>query len=344
MKSVENKISLIIDLFFCIVLMPILLLFGPAGQWLTRYTVFFLLASAFLYGSYFTLKHFKVPQLFIAKKYKELILIFGILAACNFVLTLYPLPSLDFVTPNLSKYHTRIRDWGVELSMWLMFSLVMAYSLTTSLVTELYNQQLQKRRIEAQRNRAELAVFKAQISPHFLFNTLNSLYSLVIGTSEKAEDAFIKFTDILKYTYVTIDNETVAIKDEINYIGSYIDLQEIRLNSHTEVIWRHSVDNENTQIPPMLMLTFVENAFKYGASSSHDCRINISLSLKDGHLEFSTRNSIMKHAARFRDELPTGIENCRARLRGLYPGRHSLETVEDGNTFYVNLKIDLWKN
>lgn len=343
MKSVENKISLIIDLFFCIVLMPTLIFFGPAKDWISPYTLFFILATIFLYGSYFILKHFRIPQLFINKKYKEIGIISGALIACNFLLTLYPLPNLDFVTPTLSKYHTQIRDWGVELCMWLMFSLMMAYSLTTSLVTELYNQQLQKRRIEAQRNKAELAVFKAQISPHFLFNTLNSLYSLVIGTSEKAEDAFIKFTDILKYTYVTIDNETVAIKDEINYIGNYIDLQAIRLNSHTRVNWHHHADNENTQIPPMLMLTFVENAFKYGSSPSRDCCIDISLSLKDGILEFTTRNSIMKHAAQFRDELPTGIENCRARLRGLYPDRHSLETIEDGDTFCVNLRIELWK-
>ena len=222
-----------------------------------------------------------------------------------------------------------------------MFSLVMAYSLTTSLVTELYSQLLQKRRVEAERDRAELAMFKAQISPHFLFNTLNSLYSLVIGTSQKAEDAFIKFTDILKYTYVTIERETVALQEEINYIRNYIDLQAIRLNSHTTVSWTYETDDPSREIPPMLMLTFVENAFKYGASTSRDCRIDISLTLTDGQLHFTTRNAVMKHADEFRTELPKGMENCRARLKGLYPGRHTLTASEQEGIYTVDLTINL---
>ena len=91
-----------------------------------------------------------------------------------------------------------------------------------------------------------------------MFNTLNSLYSLVIGTSEKAEDAFIKFTELLKYTYVTIEKDMVALKDEIDYIQNYIDLQTIRLNEHTSVDWQYDVEDEMVKVPPMLMLTFVE--------------------------------------------------------------------------------------
>ena len=109
-----------------------------------------------------------------------------------------------------------------------------------------------------------------------MFNTLNTLYSLVIGTSQKAEDAFIKFTEILKYTYVTIENEKVALDDEVAYIQNYIDLQNIRLNSHTRVDWRHDIEDGKVMIPPMIFLTFVENAFKYGASTSRDCMVEIS--------------------------------------------------------------------
>lgn len=91
----------------------------------------------------------------------------------------------------------------------------------------------------------------------------------------------------------------------------------------------------------MLMLTFVENAFKYGASATRDCEIFISLKLTDGHLEFRTRNSIMKHADQLRTELPKGIDNCRARLEGIYPGRHTLETTERDNIFDLCMTIEL---
>ena len=341
MKSIRNKTSLIIDLFFCVVYMPLLAMLGPGFTWLNTSPWFFIVACLFLYASYFGIKWLNVPKRLIERQYPPLIYAAFALTGCAYLLTLYPLPELDFVTPSMSRYQTRLRDWSVSLSTWLVFSLVVGYALTTSFVRELYGQLILKQEIEAQRDSARLAMFKAQISPHFLFNTLNSLYSLVIGTSEKAEDAFIKFTELLKYTYTTIDNEEVPVIEEINYIDNYIDLQKIRLNSHTSVIWDFEVDCEETPIPPMLMLTFVENAFKYGSSTSHDCEIRISLRLKEGKLTFRTRNNIMRHADEFRVELPKGIENCRARLAGIFPGRHSLVTSEKENIFRLQMDINL---
>ena len=222
-----------------------------------------------------------------------------------------------------------------------MFSLVIGYALTISFFKELYAQLLLKKKIEAERDKAELAVFKAQISPHFMFNTLNSLYSLVIGTSEKAENAFIKFTELLKYTYITIEKDLVTLADEIAYIQNYIDLQQIRLNSHTEIDWRYDIDNDMIKVPPMLMLTFVENAFKYGSSTCRDCVIRIYLSVRDGVIRFETWNRIMKHADEFRKDMPVGIENCKSRLMSLYPDCHSLNTAEEDGAFRVSLKIEV---
>lgn len=341
MKSIENKTSRILDLFFCVVLLPVLIILGPVHHWLSQWPVFFIATCVFLYSCYFTLLKANVPKLLIGRRYAKIGVTVGALVALNWLLSLYPLPDMEFVTPAMSEYQTRVRNFGVSVTLWLMFSLVAGYSLTISFVKELYEQLLLKKKIEAQRDKAELAVFKAQISPHFLFNTLNSLYSLVIGTSEKAENAFIKFTDILKYTYVTIDKESVALADEITYIGSYIDLQMIRLNAHTEVDWRYEVDDDSIHVPPMLMLTFVENAFKYGASTSHDCRIAINLRVKGGKLHFSTANRIMKHADEFRKDEPVGMENCRARLENLFPERHTLEAGEMEGIYKVDLTIQL---
>ncbi len=264
-----------------------------------------------------------------------------ILVVLNCVLSLYPLPEMDFVTPVLSRYQTELRNFGVSVTLWLMFSLVIGYSLSVSFVKELYGQLLIKRELETQRDKAELAALKAQISPHFLFNTLNSLYSLVIGTSEKAEEAFIQFTDILKYTYVVSEKETVSIKEEVKIIHSYINLQEIRFNKHTQVDCKCDVDDPEVQVPPMLMMTFVENAFKYGCSTSKDCEIKIRLNLKEGKLEFKTFNRIMKQADKFRDDIPVGIENCRNRLSAVYPGKHSLELNEENGVYQLRLNIDL---
>ncbi|MFG6386378.1 MAG: histidine kinase [Muribaculaceae bacterium] len=341
MKSIENKTSLILDLFFCLVFIPILVSLGPAHYWFQQWPLFSFIACVYLYGCYFLLMKINMPKLLISKKYYNIAGVIAILVITTYLISLYPLPDMDFVTPALSEYQTQVRNFEVSLTLWLMFSLVMGYALTISFVKELYDQLLLKKKIEAQRDKATLALFKAQISPHFMFNTLNSLYSLVIGTSEKAENAFIKFTELLKYSYVTIEKELVTLNDEIDYIQNYIDLQIIRLNKCTVVEWEYDVDNNRIKVPPMLMLTFVENAFKYGASTNRNCLISIRLTVKNGNLHFETANNIIKHADEFRKDMPVGIENCKSRLMTLFPGKHSLTTVEDDGVFKVSLNIQL---
>ncbi len=341
MKSLEHRTGLIFDLFFCVVFMPLMAVFGPARYWWSSFPVFALLAFSYLYGCYFLTKYLRLPKLIISGSYYKIAGIALALLAFTYLLTLYPLPEVDFVIPSMSEYQTRVRNYNIAISLWMMFSVVVCYSLTVSFVKELYERLLLQNIAENQRNKAELAVFKAQISPHFLFNTLNSLYSLVIGTSQKAEDAFIKFTELLKYSYTMIGNEYVALSQEASYICNYIDLQQIRLDDHTKVEWDYSADNEDALIPPMLFLTFVENAFKYGASTSRDCTIFISLRLKEGILTFETENMVLRHSREFRQDMPVGLENCRSRLAALFPDRHSLSTTEENSIFKVTLKIDL---
>lgn len=149
------------------------------------------------------------------------------------------------------------------------------------------------------------------------------------------------FTDLLRYTYTSVGNELVAIGEEADYISNYIALQRLRLNGHTTVEWSADIDDRNRLIPPMIFLTFVENAFKYGSSASHDCTVAISLSLHEGMLDFRTHNAIMRHADAFRSDVPVGLANCRARLDGLFPGKYSLKTSEPDGVFSLCLTIDL---
>lgn len=343
MKSLEHKTNLIFDLFFCIIIMPLLLILGPAQYWWRVSTIFTCVAIAYLYGCYFIIKTLDFPKLILSKSYLKIGVISLLLTLLTYLLTMFPLPDIDFVIPSMSEYQTRVRNFNVTITVWLMFLVVMGYCLTVAFIKELYHRSLLQNIVENQRDKAELALYKAQINPHFLFNTLNSIYSLVVGTSQKAEDAFIKFTDLLKYTYVTAENDSVTIGDEINYITDYIDLQLIRFDNHTNVVWECQVDDEEARFPPMIFLTFVENAFKYGASTTRDCEIVIRLHLCDGRLTFETENHIMKHSEGFREDMPVGIANCRNRLSVLFPDRYSLE-INDGNgMFKVVLKINLDK-
>lgn len=344
MKSLEHKTNLIFDLFFCIIIMPLLVILGPARFWWGISPVFSCLAIIYLYACYFITKMLHLPQLILSRSYYKLGGLSLVFISLTYLLTLYPFPEVDFVIPSMSEYQTRVRNYNVTITVWLMFLAVMWYSLTVAFIKELYHRLLLQNIVESQRDKAELALYKAQINPHFLFNTLNSLYSLIIGTSQKAEDAFIKFTELLKYTYTTANRDWVSIADEIDYINNYIDLQLIRFDKHTNVVRTYSVDNHAAAIPPMIFLTFVENAFKYGASSSRNCDIIIKLHLNRGMLLFETQNMIVRHSDEFRKDMPIGIDNCRNRLSGLYPDDYSLNIKDENGLFNVELKINLNRN
>ena len=341
MKSLEHKTNLVFDLFFCLVLMPLLIFLGPARYWWHISPLFTLIGVGYLYACYFATKRLHLPRLILKRAYRKLAAVAALYMGLTYLLTLYPLPQLNCVIPIMTEYQTLLRNYNIAISLWFLFSVVMGYALSVSFIKELYHRKLQQSILENQRNKAELALFKAQINPHFLFNTLNSLYSLVIGTSEKAEDAFVKFTELLKYAYVTADNDWVTIDDELNYLNNYIDLERIRLDEHTQVECDFCIDDTSTAFPPMIFLTFVENAFKYGSSTSRHCRILIRLHVSHGHLLFETRNDIVRHADEFRTAMPVGISNCRSRLAVLFPGRHTISLSEEGGTFHVLLHINL---
>lgn len=171
-----------------------------------------------------------------------------------------------------------------------------------------------------------------------MFNTLNTLYGLYITKSEKTGGVFIKFTDMIKYMYTNAERETIAIAEEIEYLHEYIELQTLRLGAQTTVNFTCDIDNDTLLIPPMILITFVENAFKYGVSSTAVSNIDIKVEVARGYLLFSTQNEVFP-----RQEKSTGIgiANCRKRLELLYPNRYTLTCTEEGKQFTTYLKIAL---
>lgn len=333
----RKRIAIYIDLIFCVLFLPLVITLIPVDRWIVKYTSFALSLIAFMYLLYFTYRKIKIPRMFMQKQYVQITLWLLVFIGCAFLMSHFPFP--EETARELSyRQYMRLKHLRLQ-TVWLLFLVVSGFSLTIELTFELFNQIIFRKDLETEKNRAELSVYKAQINPHFLFNSLNTLYGLIVSKSDQTEKVFVKFTSLLQYMYTQTTNDLIVITQEIEYINHYIDLQSMRYNHHTHIDWHYTIDDENVLIPPMILITFVENAFKYGSSPSKDCTIRIRLNLKSGVLDFRTWNTIMRRKEESQKGI--GIENCRHRLSLLYPDRFLLTTKEEKQEFHTHLTIQL---
>ncbi len=203
-----------------------------------------------------------------------------------------------------------------------------------------FSAQKQKTDLQAKSRASELALLRSQINPHFLFNTLNNLYSLVYKKSDEAPSVVMKLSEIMRYMLYDANAEKVMLKKEIEYLQSFIELNELRLKEGKVTSFTITGDYSRQLIPPMLLIPFVENAFKHGSKKAVSPAILIRLEMYDKGLEFDVVNYVDPAATVNKDlEGGIGLENVRKRLGLLYPGRHELLVENGAGTYHVNLKI-----
>lgn len=329
----QKRITIFIDLLFCVVILPLVILLLPVDKWISRHPMFAMTLVTYLYILYFAIRRIHIPALLITRRYGSIICFIAVMMGITWLLSHFPFESPSKYLPLEIRIQQRIQ------AVWLLTLVVIGFGLSIETMLELFRQILQRKNMEAEKQKAELSLYKTQINPHFLFNTLNSIYGLVVSKSDRTENAFAKFTGILQYMYRHATDDTISISEEVEYISSYIDLQQLRLNHHTRVTWESSIDDGTVQIAPMILITFVENTFKFGSSPSHDCEILIRMSLNNGLLCFETENDIMRLSEN--DHTHMGIENCRLRLELLYPQRFTLTTIEETGRYKVKITIQL---
>lgn len=332
-----KKISVYIDIVFCLVVLPLVLSIIPIERMFVSSKIFTVVLICFLYVVYFLFRRVRVPSLLMKRKFFQAFVFIGLLLVATSLLANFPFTD-DFITNFSEGEISRISAHRAQ-RVWFLFLVVSGFSVSIDLTFELFQFVIVRKELEEAKDKAELSLYKAQINPHFLFNSLNTLYGMIVSRSDRTEEAFIKFTDMLKYMYNNPVEERISVEEEMEYIGNYIDFQELRHNGHTKVEWKCTLDDPGRQIPPMLLITFVENAFKYGSSSSSDCYIAISAELCDGRLVFETENRIMRKPVE--ETTGIGIKNCRNRLELLYPGHYTLDIEQDDNKFKVRLMLEL---
>jgi LytS/YehU family sensor histidine kinase len=185
---------------------------------------------------------------------------------------------------------------------------------------------------------AEVNFLKSQINPHFLFNTLNGIYSLARNKSDQTETAVLKLSDLMRYVLYESGEKKVELAKDIQYLSNYVDLQRLRLSSKVTVHYQVKGNIEGHYIAPLLLISFIENAFKHGISYTNSSFIQVEIIVFEKTLTLFVENPIIETNS-FAGGV--GLKNVMRRLELLYPGKYSLAIVNSGRLHVVNLKLNL---
>jgi two-component system sensor histidine kinase LytS len=234
-------------------------------------------------------------------------------------------------------YITDLVDWRQE---HITFSVV-AFTIIASSVRIALDRLIR----DKEQKENELRHLKAQLNPHFLFNTLNNLYGLSVAESKKLPDLMLKLSDLLRYSLYDTNQHYVALQKEADYIANYVELEKIRLNDSTDI--RIEVEGDLTEqyIAPLLLIVFIENSFKHLSSAKgQQALVHISLSVQEKKLRLNVKNSIdpsfmPRQTDRRKGGL--GLDNARQRLDLIYPRQYTLTSHKGPVSFEVNLQIEL---
>jgi sensor histidine kinase YesM len=247
---------------------------------------------------------------------------------------------------SLSKNESgNIRPSGRVNMLWIYSTLLFFASGTAlSLVERWSRDQKNLREREREKILAELTYLKNQVNPHFLFNSLNSIYSLSIQKSGKTTESILKLSNLLRYMIYETESELVPLQKEFDYISDYIELQKLRITGKTEVNYSLPNGQINYSIEPLLLIPVIENAFKYGVDNTKSSQISLRLEMEGPELILNSFNDIVKTKVHARqNESGLGLANLRRRLEILYPGNHIFEVTENQENFSALIRLNLNK-
>ena len=236
--------------------------------------------------------------------------------------------------------------WYYGLGYFSTYTVLALFAYVLYSIKKAYKQQQTIEKTTIERQQAELSSLKAQINPHFLFNTLNMIYSSALKKEDKTPEMILKLSDNFRYLLQKGQDDIVSLQEDIMHIRDYVSLQKERLTNKVQVVFFIDIDNEHQVIAPLLFLPFIENAFKYASSikgSLH--QIHVTIILKDNKLTFECENPFNSKSKNHMDsnwqESGIGIENTKKRLAYFYKDKYKLHITNEGSIFKVILKIQL---
>jgi sensor histidine kinase YesM len=340
MKSKVHAISIHVLVWILLLVVPyastyqVLRSLIPDASTISLFPVFVLSGVLIIifYLNYF----FLIPKYLLSRKFLSYFLLLFMSILIALLLSSLIFYSSDFQPEKLALINPTFEKISpiVQANAFLM----LAISIVTSILISINNKLIQT---EKEKISAQLSSLKSQINPHFLFNTLNNIYSSAIDKSPITADMVDKLSEMMRYTMRETQNDFVPLEDEINYIHNFIELQKMRLDSSVMLDVCIEEKFSNLAIAPMLLIAFVENAFKYGVNPEQDCQIKIEIKTIGDEFQLSVLNNKVSTQIDTFESSGLGIENTINRLNLIYPSKHQLDITESETQFSVKLKIDL---
>lgn len=196
--------------------------------------------------------------------------------------------------------------------------------------------KIRLQKVEEDKMKSELSFLKAQINPHFLFNTLNSIYSLAIKKDDKTADAVVQLSELMRYIITNANDDVIALDKEINYINNYIQLQKTRLGNTVTVDYTIEGNLLGKAVTPLILISFIENAFKHGVNPNEDSVICIRINIVGEYLTLFVSNNKVQSK---QTDSGIGLQNTIERLTHLYPNNHVLVIDDNSKTYQVTLTL-----
>jgi len=274
-----------------------------------------------------------IPRLFYKRKYGQ----YSAVVVFIFLLLL--------VIHRLS-FYAFLSDRPYHLNGFVMFSILpCVFIIAVSTAFKMFSDQIENetriKERETENLKTELSFLRSQVSPHFMFNVLNNMVALARKHSDDLEPSLIKLSSLLRYMLYETNEQSVALEKEVEYLQSYIDLQQQRFGKSVDLcVDLKEIDN-NYFIEPMLLIPFVENAYKHGIGMVQDAEIRIALKVKNGLLQFEVKNKFTETTQTNDQTKGIGLHNVQRRLNLLYKNRHTLTITRNGNWFLVSLQIKI---
>jgi len=354
LRSKSTLVNILIQTLIWVVLGTVLLFNQPLGWgidvpyqfWIKQNLFFIILIAAYYLNAYYF-----VPEFLLKNRSRIYFLLIALVIAVIMAFMSWfdkylELPRLfveAFMKKKNSLKHLENKQ-GYDILTLAISALVLGIS-TSITTTQIWQKDRQRNQeMEQEKISSELSFLKAQINPHFFFNTLNNIYALTVVNVETSRTAIHQLSRMMRYVLYDTQNSTALLSQEIAFIKDYISLMQLRLTEKVTVKFITPQPLKDFAVAPMLFLTFVENAFKHGVSDTLPSTIDVIIEQNDNKISLIVKNEVFKaNGHNIEENQGIGLNNTIRRLDLLYKGRYTLKVDDggEGNTYIVNLSINL---